>query len=282
MKPVFIAHESYQNFVLNQLNEHYSDGALTLVAKDWPIITKLWITDISHVTTWLTDTYSIKGPMPRDPASMLRSYLLFLFTNPTIGITKWVDELYRVPLYAILSGFEPGDIPGVGTFYDFFNRLWGFGPNNTKPKAKHKRKKRKKNKPKKGEKLAPKDPGIVSKLINRFIYRGAKKKDLPPDRLFDFFQSQILSVSANLGLLGNTNSLSVAGDGTPVVTASFPRSKPSCKCYAQGIAKCEHPRLFSQPDCNSGAKISVLHKNTAGIALPYSPFLLRQNSLAFI
>ncbi|HZJ83836.1 MAG TPA: transposase [Clostridia bacterium] len=252
MKPVLITHESYQNFVLNHLNEHYSGGVLTLVAKDWPIITKLWITDISYVTTWLSDTYSVKGPLPRDPASMLRSYLLFLLTNPTIGITKWVDELYRVPLYAILSGFEPGDIPGVGTFYDFFNRLWGFGPDNAKSKTKPKRKKRKKKRPKKGEKLAPKDPGIVSRLINRFIHRGSKKKHLTPDRLFDFFQSQILSVSANLGLLGNTNSLSVAGDGTPLVTARFPRSKPSCNCNAKGIAKCEHPRLLAQPDCNSG------------------------------
>jgi len=30
----------------------------------------------------------------------------------------------RIPYYAILSGFVPGDIPGVGTFYDFFKRLW--------------------------------------------------------------------------------------------------------------------------------------------------------------
>ena len=72
------------------------------------------------------------------------------------------------------------------------------------------------------------------------------------DKLFEFFHYQILSVSANLGLLGNLDSLSVAGDGTPLVTASYPRSKPSCDCYAQGVTKCNHPRLFSQPDCNSG------------------------------
>ncbi|TJX40615.1 transposase, partial [Soehngenia saccharolytica] len=182
---------------------------------------------------------------------MLRSYILFLFTNPTIGITKWVDELYRVPLYAILSGFEPGDIPGVGTFYDFFNRLWGLEFDNVKPNLKHTRKKKKKKKPKKGEKQAPKNPGIVKKLIARFFRDDAKKKALPGDKLFEFFQSQILSVSAKLGLLGNLESLSVAGDGTPLVTASFPRSKPSCDCYAQGVAKCNCPRLYSQPDCNS-------------------------------
>ena len=252
MKPVFVPHSSYQDFVLCQLNKYYSNGILTIVAKDWPVITKLWITDISYITTLLNDNYSIKGPSPRDPASMLRSYTLFLLTNPTIGITKWVDELHRVPLYAILSGFEPGDVPGVGTFYDFFNRLWGLDFDNVKSNSKHKRKKKRKKKPKKGEKQAPKNSGIVKKLITRFFRDGAKKKTLPGDRLFEFFQSQILSVSAKLGLLGNLNSISVAGDGTPLVTASFPRSKPSCDCYAQGVAKCNCPRMFSQPDCNSG------------------------------
>lgn len=252
MKPIFVPHEAYQDFVLNQLNKHYLDSILTLVSSDWAIITKLWITDISYITTLLSDDYSIKGPKSRDPASMFRSYILFLLTNPTIGITKWVDELHRVPLYAILSGFEPGDIPGVGTFYDFFNRLWGLDFDNVKSNLKHKRKKKRKKKPKKGEKQAPKNSGIVKKLITRFFRDGAKKKTLPGDRLFEFFQSQILSASAKLRLLGNLNSISVAGDGTPLVTASFPRSKLSCDCYAQCVAKCNCPRIFSQPDCNSG------------------------------
>jgi len=254
MKPVFISHDSYQNFVLTMLNKHYSDGILTIISKDWPIITKLWITDISYITSFLCDKYSVKGPSPRDPASMFRSYLLFLLTNPSIGITKWVDELLRVPLYAILSGFEPGDVPGVGTFYDFFARLWGLDSDNVRSKLKHKRKSKskRKKKPKKGEKQAPKNPGIVKRLINRFFRDGAKKKTLPGDRLFEFFQSQILSVSAKLELLGNLNCISVAGDGTPLVTASFPRKKPSCDCYAQGVTRCNCPRLYSQPDCNSG------------------------------
>ncbi len=163
MKPILVTHETYQNFVIEQLQKHYSGSILTLVSRDLPTITKLWITDLSYVTTWLSDTYSLKGPTPRDPASMLRSYLLFLLTNPTIGITKWIDEMHRVPLYAILSGFEPGDIPGVGTFYDFFRRLWGQEKDNIKPKIQRKRKKLKK-----GEKQVPKDPGIVEKLVNRF------------------------------------------------------------------------------------------------------------------
>lgn len=147
LKPVFVPHSSYQSFILESLHQYYSGDILVLRNRDWPIICKLFITDLSHATTLLRDSYDDKGPEPRDPASMLRSYLLFLLTRPEIGITKWVDRMYSIPLYAILSGFEPGDIPGVGTFYDFLSRFWSADENNIKP-----RKKPKKRKPKKGKK----------------------------------------------------------------------------------------------------------------------------------
>lgn len=54
-----------------------------------------------------------------------------------------------------------------------------------------------------------------------------------------------------MGLLDNIGSFSIVGDGALVDTVRFPRSKPSCDCYAQGITKCAHPRIYSQPDCNS-------------------------------
>lgn len=133
LKPVVTTHETYQDFVIAQLKQHYAGGLLVLVNKDWPLIAKLWITDLANITTLLQDLYNARGPNPRDPASMLRSFLLFLLTKPEIGITAWVDELYRVPLYAILSGFKPGDVPGVDTFYDFFARLWAASTNNIKP-----------------------------------------------------------------------------------------------------------------------------------------------------
>lgn len=125
LKPILVSHTSYQNFVLEQLQKHYSGGVLLLVNKDWPVITKLWITDLSYTTKWLHDSYSNKGPAPRDPASMLRAYLLFLMTNPTIGITKWVDQLYRVPLYAIFVVLNLVMYPVLAPFTTFFN---GYGP----------------------------------------------------------------------------------------------------------------------------------------------------------
>jgi len=172
-----------------------------------------------------------------------------LLTKPEIG-TAWVDELYRVPLYAILSGFVPGDVPGVGTFYDFFARLWAASIKSFKP---HKQKrKRKPKRGKKGEKAPTTTPGRIKRLVHWMMGHMEKQKNLPMDRLFNFFLSQFLAVSARLGLLGDMGTLGIAGDGTPVVTAAYPRSKRTCNCHAQGLAKCNHHRIYSQPDCNSG------------------------------
>lgn len=251
LKPFFIPHADYQAFVLQQLNDH-SGPCAVLINKDWPLAVKLWMTDLSSITTLLHDSYSNRGPEPRDPASLLRSYLLFLMTNPEMGLTEWVNELKRTPIYAILSGFASNDLPGVGTFYDFFQRLWPAVDKNLRPKKQRKRKGKAKKGKKKGEKAPTTSPGRVERLVKWMMRHADKKNALPADRLFHFFQTQILTVSANLGLLGDVSALSAAGDGTPVVTSAYPRSKPTCDCRARGIADCNHHRLYSQPDCNSG------------------------------
>ena len=67
--------------------------------------------------------YSKYGPAPRNPSCMQRSYLLSIDFKVT-SVTEWAAQLNINPLHAIVSGFEVGDTPGVGTFYDFFSRLW--------------------------------------------------------------------------------------------------------------------------------------------------------------
>ena len=66
------------------------------------------------------------------------------------------------------------------------------------------------------------------------------------------FREQFVQVSAQLGIIGNVSALSVAGDGTPVRTAAFPRSKRICDCREKGIDPCTCHRLYSQPDCDIG------------------------------
>jgi hypothetical protein len=72
------------------------------------------------------------------------------------------------PLWAILSGFDPGNVPGVGTFYDFMKRPWlADVPNRLNKVRRYRRRKPKKGK-RKGEK-SPYKPGIVNRLVERFL-----------------------------------------------------------------------------------------------------------------
>ena len=106
MKPIITQHEVYQDFVIDQLQQHYAGGVLTLVHRDWPIIAKLWMTDLTSITVMLQDFYSARGPAPRDPSAMLRSYLLFLLTNPEIGLLLgWISctVFPFMPSLAVLS-----------------------------------------------------------------------------------------------------------------------------------------------------------------------------------
>ncbi|MFC4620595.1 transposase [Camelliibacillus cellulosilyticus] len=251
MLPFAKTHEDYQRFVLDKLQYYYSEGGLTLLARDWPIMTKCWITDLSSTIDLVEPTYGKRGPRGTDPACLLRSYLVMLLTHPTSSIDKWVDELRRVPLYAIISGFEPGCTPGVGTFYDFFRRLWNLETPNVRKHQQRKKRKPKKGK-KKGDKAPTTSPGKVKRLLKRFMRFGSSRKSQPFDKLFDLFQSQFLTFSAKLGLLGDLDHLNIAGDGTPIVTSVYSRSRSLCDCRAQGLRECDHPRFYSQPDCDFG------------------------------
>ena len=82
------------------------------------------------ILLWLIN--SKFGPAPRTPSSMQRSYLLSIDFKVT-SITEWAAQLKINPLYAILSGFEPDNTPGVGTFYDFINRLWNSDDDHMSP-----------------------------------------------------------------------------------------------------------------------------------------------------
>lgn len=124
MKPsVFGGHSAYQDLVLDQLRNYYPSAADSLPASTWEIMERFWNLDLSQVDSLMQDRYSVFGPAPRTPSAMLRSILLSVeFKIPTV--TQWVSALRQNHLYAIMSGFQVGDTPGIGTFYDFFHRLW--------------------------------------------------------------------------------------------------------------------------------------------------------------
>ncbi len=137
-------HSAYQTFVLENFRKYYPDP--TVFAKStWDIIERFWNLDLSYTDELLRSKYSVFGPKPRTPSCMHHSYLLSIDFK-VHSLTDWAAQLKINPLYAILSGFSFGDTPGVGTFYDFLDRLWDSDYDNLSPHI-HPIKKKKVKKP---------------------------------------------------------------------------------------------------------------------------------------
>ena len=242
-------HTAYQTFVLENLRKYYPDP--TVFAKStWDIIERFWNLDLSYTDELLRGKYSVFGPKPRTPSCMQRSYLLSIDFKVHF-LTDWAAQLKINPLYAILSGFQFGDTPGVGTFYDFLDRLWDSDSDNLSPHI-HPIKKKKVKKPKqKGDKAEPIEKVTVEQLFQSMEYSSFSIDEQPYASLFKIYDHEFLSVSISKGLIDISN-LSIAGDGMPVTTSARERKHRICECSKNGITSCHCDRYFSQPDCDIG------------------------------
>lgn len=254
MKLLSRSHQDYLQFVTYELNLLYSQPSQKLFLKDFYAELIFWISsiDLSSTASLMKDRYSSsrKGRQPRDPADMLRSILLM--TKFRMSVDSWVRSVRTTPVLAILCGFAPNDVPGVGTFYDFFGRLWlAASPHKSNRCRRHLKKPKKKGK--RNEKLEPRNPLSTDNLVARALREGKiHYASKPHDLLQQLFQSLFVSPSASKGLLGDTSSLRVIGDGTPVMTGARSFGKHLCDCRKQRIWNCSCKRLFSDPDANWG------------------------------
>jgi hypothetical protein len=242
------SHADYQNFVVENLRKYYPDPD-ALSHATWDIIDRFWNLDLSYTDEWMRSKYSRFGPNPRTPSAMQRSYLLSIDFKVT-SITEWAAHLKINPLYAILSGFEIGDTPGVGTFYDFFSRLWDSDSDNLNPHL-HKLKAPVKKPNKKGCKAEPVEKVTVDDLLKELESSSFSISEQPYGSLFELYSKEFLRKSLDKGLINNTH-LSIAGDGTPVVTSARERKHRICVCASKGIYDCDCERYFSQPDTDVG------------------------------
>lgn len=242
-------HTAYQTFVLENLRKYYPDP--TVFAKStWDIIERFWNLDLSYTDELLRSKYSVFGPKPRTPSCMQRSHLLSIDFK-VHSLTDWAAQLKINPLYAILSGFQFGDTPGVGTFYDFLDRLWDSDSDNLSPHIHPIKKKRVKKPKQKGDKAEPIEKVTVEQLFQSMEHSSFSIDEQPYASLFKIYDHEFLSVSISKGLIDISN-LSIAGDGMPVTTSARERKHRICECSKNGITSCHCDRYFSQPDCDIG------------------------------
>jgi hypothetical protein len=135
------------------------------------LILSLSLLDLEPLRPQLQAFYHPKprGSPPRDPIQMFRSLLCMILSGQTLSFTKWVKLLRSQPLFAALSGFENSS-PGVGTFYDFSDRLF---PETTDPIIRQAI-----FKPKDSDIDRPPRAGVVGRLVSKAL--DNLDKPLPP------------------------------------------------------------------------------------------------------
>lgn len=242
------SHSDYQNFVVENLRKYYPNPD-AFSTSTWDIIERFWNLDLSYTNEYMKTKYSVFGPKPRTPSCMQRSYLLSIDFKVT-SLTEWSAQLKINPLYAILSGFDVGDTPGVGTFYDFISRLWDSDQNNLSDHL-HKLKIPVKKPGRKGAKAAPTEKVTVQQLIDQMEHQTFSIEEQPYHSFFMIYKEEFLKQSVSKGLI-DSSSLTIAGDGTPVVTSARERKHRICDCAEKGLTECNCDRYFSQPDCDIG------------------------------
>ena len=239
------SHVDYQNFVVTNLRKYYPNPD-SLAKSTWDIIERFWNLDLSETDTLLASKYSKFGPAPRTPSCMQRSYLLSIDFKVT-SLTEWAAQLKINPLYAILSGFEVDNTPGVGTFYDFINRcLWDSDDNHMSSHI-HPLKTKVQKPKSKGTKADSVEKVTVAELLPELEKTPFQLDDQPYASLLKIYKKEFMDVSVSKRLI-HSNSLALAGDGTPVVTSHRERKHHVCDCKDKGITNCKCDRYFSQPD----------------------------------
>ena len=111
------SHQQYVDFV--------SSVNCTIPACHWWVQQALLLCDLTIVRFMMLFTYSLSLGRPAwPPEDIFRSILAMVLCGIT-SIEVWVDKMREQQFYAVISGFHPENVPGVGTFYDFTDRIVG-------------------------------------------------------------------------------------------------------------------------------------------------------------
>lgn len=161
-----------------------------------------------------------------------------------LPITLFHKKLHRNPILCIVCGFSINDIPCIGAFYNFVDRLIAM---DDKSRLKVFRKKPTK-KYGKGEKMPPKHDGVVERLVNKAII--GRSFPNRPERILQQAFATVVKQSASLGLIDNN--IIASGDGTCILTGASSRGKKVCECSHNGNYNCDCPRKFSDPNATWG------------------------------
>ena len=231
MKPKITTHLDYRASLKRRFLV-YSIYTTRLTDSLQKLIAKFRLLDLSAIDRIMQDKYSSLGRPPRLPSAMWRSMMVMAELKVT-RFTTWVEMMRTTPVYAIISGFDPANVPGFATFYDFMHRLWNFDKPNLSPEIKPlptKSVQKPKGKGKKAESIESETTGELMARLSGTCFALDREAY---GTLFEIFRTCALNVSINKA-------------------AARHRYHRVCSCKDKGIANCTCDRRFAQPDTDIG------------------------------
>jgi len=253
MMPLPYSHKRYRRFVRRRAKRY---GGLSTQHRHYQVWEKLQATNLDAAYPRLTVLYDpVLGRLARDPVSMLRSCLAMMECGET-SFTDWVALMRDEPFYALISGFAPDDVPGVGTFYDFQDRLLQRPrQGRTRPCTPYRQRAQQDRAPAQRDKLDLRPHhDIVRRLAARLLARKQPTSTLSAilaghgdfaalptyERVLQpLFFTCCVATSVERGLIDLAH-LYVAGDGTKLATWANTHGKKLCTCDNRGKSAAEH------------------------------------------
>ena len=237
MLGLWTSHADYQRQVIIDLSFLAIINPYALLEYEHSI-SKLCILNLDPLKVLLAPHYSSTGRPAKNQPEIFRSFVLM--NDLGYSLDEWINKLSKCQVLQFACGFR-GKLPGVASYYDLINRIICL---NEKPRTKKKKRKPKQNYGK--EKMPPKHPGIVQRLVNK-ILQGRRLAQRPEHLIQEIFAKVCVQSSIKMGLI--PTSLAISGDGTCIETGASHHGRKTCACKD---FKCGCPRRFSDPNANWG------------------------------
>ena len=253
------SHQEYKSF-LHEAKVHFDPSLRHMLFNLSDIRAKLISLNLDPVMEFISSLYSEGGRPAENQVQILRSFILFCLLRSEkliyCGLTKWVNSILPGnPVYSALIGCNCDNLPPLGSYYDFMNRLWLFKDRSRYSRTKTfsaSKNKKKPDKPKgKGQKASD-HTGITKKIV-QYLINGGKVPFNYESVLQKILLLAAVRPSIAKGLIP-TDNLTISGDGTCVHShaSSFGHRLHSCSYRSTCTDYDNCPRHYSDPDASIG------------------------------